>query len=92
MAAQVEQSLHPYEDTYALRKRATATFSSSKGHNTKSFSRIDVEEEDSNEMFKGSLSEVTANPAPSIDTAKKPRPPLDKVMVREDICVEYSDV
>lgn len=85
------KNLHQFEDTYALRKRAIATFSF-KGRNIKSFSRINAEEEDPNGVYKESRSEDTANHSPSINNVKEPRPPLDKVMVREDICVEYTDL
>ena len=87
-----------FNNTSAFRNKAYATFAS-KGRNVRSFSEIGAEEEEEHHPFsimgegkdgrdKRGVAEETAHDDSNIDLEEL-QPPQDKVVVRQDIYVNY---
>ena len=94
------KSLPQFNDSSTLRRKTTGTFGS-RSRAVKPFSGIEAEKQyhpfsiihdDKKKILdKGYNAEDQVNSDPNLELEEL-QPPQDKVMVREDICVNYSNV
>ena len=88
-----EKDVPQFDDTYALRDRTAGTVGTvgSRGRNVIAFTDIMAEEDGRHMVDKPGSSEDPMDHGSSGGDSEELRPPQDKVVVREDIYVNYSN-